>query len=285
MRAMDDPHDGDVLVSLVPGDAIAAGWRAPASLLWSTRLDGHHLALERDSAGQHRFRLGALGDCLLSADGRELRCAPESPDDPVWQRMLLDTVFFCCRLVDGGVALHACAVARAGAAVAILAGSGGGKSSLALAMIDRGWSLLSDDVVFLALEGSSVRAHPGPPLMNVPAPAAEPELGRQLAHFPEADEIWTEVTRHAAKVAALRSLCFLDRRPGPRLELTTIPPNPMLITANAIYLARGQDAERARFEMLSDVAARVSALHLRAHPSVAPPELAEALDAALIAAA
>jgi hypothetical protein len=282
MRPIEDRYDGDVLVSLVPRDSIAVRWRAPASLLWSTRLDGHDIALERDSAGQHRFRLGALGDCLLSAEGRELACAPESSDNPVWQRMLLDTVFFCCRLVDGGVALHACAVARAGEGVAILAGSGGGKTSLALGLIDRGWSLLSDDVVFLALDGEAVRAHPGPPLMNVPAPAAGPELGTQLAQFAEGDEVWTEVRRHDAKVAALRTLCFLDRRPGPRLELRTIPPNPMLITANAIYLARGELAERARFEVLSDVAARVPALHLRADPSVTPLELAQVVADAVV---
>jgi hypothetical protein len=49
--------------------------------------------------------------------------------------------------------LHGCAVERDGRAIAVLAASGGGKSTVSVEMVRRGWRLLSDDFVVLGPDG------------------------------------------------------------------------------------------------------------------------------------
>ena len=111
----------------------------------------------------------------LSADATELRCAPADPAEQSWWRVVLDSVLFTAALLRGYEALHAGAVATPGGAVAIAATTGGGKSTLLSALLSDGLTLLTDDVLVLqARGGDSPLAHPGPPLMTVPArrPAA-----------------------------------------------------------------------------------------------------------------
>lgn len=54
--------------------------------------------------------------------------------------------------------LHATGVVRDGHAALLTGPSGAGKSDLALRLIDRGWTLLADDYVGIALREGSVRA-------------------------------------------------------------------------------------------------------------------------------
>ena len=74
----------------------------------------------------------------LSTDGRVLRCAPTDRDDPIWQRVLLDTVLWTVSLLRGYEQLHASAVRTADGVIAFTAGSGGGKTSLAAEFLRRG---------------------------------------------------------------------------------------------------------------------------------------------------
>ena len=64
----------------------------------------------------------------------------------------------------GREALHASVVARDGTAVGICGPSGSGKSTAALAMLDAGWSLVSDDLLTLDDDG---RVVPGPPFIRL----------------------------------------------------------------------------------------------------------------------
>ena len=65
--------------------------------------------------------------------------------------------------VTGGISAHqATAVAIAGRALLIEGPSGSGKSSLALALIDRGAVLIGDDGVMLELADDRLLAHPHP---------------------------------------------------------------------------------------------------------------------------
>ncbi|WP_295630903.1 HPr kinase/phosphorylase [Novosphingobium sp.] len=61
-----------------------------------------------------------------------------------------------------GIAYLATCVAIDGRAVLIEGPPGAGKSSLALALIDRGATLVSDDGVLLTVTGGRVHAHPHP---------------------------------------------------------------------------------------------------------------------------
>src|SRR3546814_5042791 len=57
-------------------------------------------------------------------------------------------------------AVHASCVALDGRAVLLMGASGSGKSDLALRLIDRGWSLVSDDYVTLESRGGKLVAAP-----------------------------------------------------------------------------------------------------------------------------
>lgn len=63
---------------------------------------------------------------------------------------------------DFAGAVHASCVAIAGCAVLIGGPSGAGKSDLALRLIDRGATLVSDDYTHVAREGAAVIANPAP---------------------------------------------------------------------------------------------------------------------------
>lgn len=77
-------------------------------------------------------------------------------------------LFFCGNVLSkwlmlkGHLVLHASAVAWKGRALAFLADSGFGKSSLAAAFCAAGASLITDDVLRLEISGDQVFAHRGP---------------------------------------------------------------------------------------------------------------------------
>lgn len=80
---------------------------------------------------------------------------------------------FAFALADAGVAmLHAAAVTRAGCTLLVLAPSGGGKTTTALAAHRDGWDVLTDDTVAVRLEQSTPVATGLPRRFAVPAEIA-----------------------------------------------------------------------------------------------------------------
>jgi hypothetical protein len=71
------------------------------------------------------------------------------------------------------VRLHAAAVGRAGRALALVGPMGAGKSTLAAALVQRGWDYLTDEVVAIDGDGS-VRPYAKPCSLGDPPPALEP---------------------------------------------------------------------------------------------------------------
>jgi hypothetical protein len=108
-------------------------------------------------------------------------------------------------------------VVHRGGAVALVAASGGGKTSLALELVLRGLPLLNDDVLVVE-PGAPIAAHPGPGLANVRRDGSglaerleEAGLGRALGET--ADETRMAIRRHAAPVP-LAAVLYLER-PAP----------------------------------------------------------------------
>ena len=67
----------------------------------------------------------------------------------------------------GVTCLHASAVAVDGQAIALVGSPGAGKSTIAAAFAQRGFSVISDDVVALAEGGENVQVQPGYPRLNL----------------------------------------------------------------------------------------------------------------------
>ncbi len=125
--------------------------------------------------------------------------------------MVLDSVLFTVALLRGREALHAGALATPSGAVAIAAATGAGKSTLLCELLSGGLTLMTDDVLALEPRGEDAPlAHPGPPLMTVPAgTSALP--GAMIASVGE--ERWVAVPVHPQAIP-LTTLVVLNRAPG-----------------------------------------------------------------------
>lgn len=94
-----------------------------------------------------------IGRCLVSDGGRRIAVAPagENGDAHI---CLLDSALAACLQMRGVLTLHASAVATAAGAVLFAGAAGVGKSSLAAALVDRGYSLLADEVAGIVPGGA-----------------------------------------------------------------------------------------------------------------------------------
>lgn len=100
---------------------------------------------------------------------------------------------------------HATAVARHGvtgwSAVLLTGPSGGGKSDLALRLIDRGWRLVADDQCFIWRSGPSLYV------------GLEPDFGRNISGLIELRGLGVRPTTHLPlQMARLRLVCACERR-------------------------------------------------------------------------
>ncbi len=273
--------DADVVVQLVERAEIDSRWSGQADRAdWLLGIDGKPLIVERGLGDD--FRLSHAERFFhVSADGSSVACATADPDDPWWQRLLLDTVLWTTALLRGIEALHASAVEGPHGVVAFLSRSGGGKTTMALEFLRRGHRLFCDDVLALRRAEGRVMAFPSPPFMNVPVVRApDPTLAiRPIAIL--GDEIWSAALRPSRQPAALAHLVILDRGHESGVEISAKQSS--LFELRHFCLDHGliSDRERARFDLCADLAAQVPVSHLRAGLATRPDELADLIEAAL----
>jgi hypothetical protein len=279
-------------LQIVAPRAIDEHWSGLEQLGWEARIDGARFAVERGHDGDHRFVHGERAAHHLSADAAILRCAPRDPEGLSWWRVVLDSVLFSVALLTGYEALHAGAVVTPAGAVAILAGAGGGKSTLVVELIRRGLPLLTDDVVVLQTQGDSAPlAHPGPPLMTVPAElehsfrgprehdrAPLDRLGSVIASV--GDERWAAIAVHPSPLP-LAALVLLDRRPGLPSSLHRVRDPLAPLIGSLLRFPRLAERERARFELAGAIAGHVPIWRLGADSQVSARELGDRLVAQL----
>lgn len=256
-------------------EEIAADWSGREALGWEATIEGAPFSVERGRAGDHRFSHGEESVQLLSADGEVLRCAWAGDEGLERWRVVLDSVLFSVSLLRGFEALHAGAVATKAGAIAITAGAGGGKSTLLATLLGDGYSLFSDDVVALESRGEAAPlAHPGPPLMTVPA-GIDPLPGESIAALEEERWIATQV---APEAIPLNGLVLLNRAPGLPTRLSSVESPLPLLLGSLLSFPRSAERERTRFELAAAIATHVPVWELSAEPTVEPARLAELLQ-------
>lgn len=263
----------DLRLRIADDEEMAALWSGERAPVWQATLGRQTFVLQAGRDGDHRMTWSGGAEFHLDRGLREVSCRPPAAGIE-WQRVLLDTVLTCVLLLRGGQALHAAAVVGPAGAIAIVAASGGGKSTLTAELMGRGLPLLSDDILPLSLAAARPLAARGTPHMNLSIPlereTAPSTIGRTLAVFGR--EAWLVAHPYSAQDAPLDAICLLERREGLPTKLDVLPPNPLALVPHTLGLARDPEAARERFLFYGDVAAKVPVLRLTAAPEV-PPEL------------
>ena len=203
-------------------------WRREARTICTRRRpDGSvYFRIETHPRAGHLIWGERRGSFLLAADGQSLLCTPDTRVTPQWERFLVAQVLPFAALVRGLEIFHASAVVLDGRAFAFVGSSGAGKTSLALALCDRGARFLADDVLALQPWARGLIAHAGTPAAGVDHREAErlqelrrPLTGERLGSDAREQVIAIEGARGAAP---LGGLFLLDRRAdgsaGPRFR-------------------------------------------------------------------
>jgi hypothetical protein len=170
----------DLTFSHTGGGAPAASDLAGRAALYTTPFRG------RDGSPYCRFYRTPAGEALRFAGtdfhlgAREIHARGTAPAAEVEEQLLGPVLAFWLEQ-RGIVALHASAVALDGAAVAFLAPSGAGKSSLAAALVAAGGVLLTDDLLALDHRGGRPHARAGYPQLRLAPSAAARWAGSRAA--------------------------------------------------------------------------------------------------------
>jgi hypothetical protein len=253
---------------------------APRILRHLAEFDGCPYAALEGPEGELFIHYGSRARFhLLPKDG-VLRCAPANLDDPLWQRVLLDTVLWTTSYALGSVLIHAAAVETRAGVVALLSPSGGGKTTLAAELLSRGAGLVADDVVTLRSRSNALLAFPGPPVINLPGALDPARIPGAVPIAEIGGETWVRVERRAPRPAPLKALVMLDRTADrvatERIDATTLSALPF-----AVGIPTSDDRTAGTFEVLGELAARTPVLEVRGAPSSSAADLGESLLEAL----
>jgi hypothetical protein len=199
------------------------------------------------------------GSHLVSLDGSSI-ATTRGGRGWRWQRLFYAQVLPLAAALQGLEVLHASAVVAAGSAIACIAASGTGKTSIAAHLVDLGATPLTDDVLALERHGAELLAHPGAAFANVDkrelaamSPAGRDRLGASLASSDKV-HVTTRVHRDAVPLGAV---CFLRR--GERLEVRrdAAPPTRSILAAGFLTHLRTPERLLTHLELSSVLASGV----------------------------
>jgi hypothetical protein len=158
---------------------------------------------------------------LVSGDGKRVRWRKlQEVSDEVLVTYLIGQVLSFCLLTRGIEPLHATAVVVDGEAIAFLGTSGAGKSSLAATFVQRGYSLLTDDVLVLQPDGDKLLAYPSLPRLKLMPETADTFFGGRrsipMNSFTSKMIFPLSPQGHAGNMVPLRALYVLPKRSSKR---------------------------------------------------------------------
>ena len=157
-------------IEIVPPTEFEKAWRGgeAVEIIDRRHRDGR-LMMAIDVHPELGYRVWAPrhGRHLVSHDGRRVLSALPNVARWRWQRLLFAQVLPLAATLQGIELFHASAVALNGRALAFIAASGTGKSSIAAHLVVEGASLVTDDVLALVPSSAGIVAHPGGGLVNV----------------------------------------------------------------------------------------------------------------------
>jgi hypothetical protein len=261
-------------------DPPRTAWRAPGPT-------GSRLRLQFHGTG------GEWAEFRIEHGGRQVVVAlAEQVDLAEALELLLGSVFSCVFMQRGVTCLHASVVAFGDRAFAFVGPRGAGKSTLALALVQRGARLVSDDVAVLTERDGVVAVAAGRARLRIGEDSADTLAGSYARLRP----MWVEEDSRprkryydaargrpgeAATPVALAGVFLLAPRGGGPVRVRALAPGELLprLSANR-HMASLQDraGHRRDFARLASIAAGVPARELlRPHDLSAAATAADAV--------
>lgn len=252
-----------VRLRIAPRAELLRAW--PEGKVLSDHRSPDGRTLHRVEAGEDGFQFTYRGCGIfhISADGRRVACAPVRTAAWRWQRYLVGQVLPFVAVLNGYEVFHASVVTRSSRTVALTGASGAGKSSLATALLLRGWTLVADDVLVAeAASNGDVVAHASTSLTNVRHDAArrltQDELDRLGRVLGRDDESLRLLTRTTGSAHRLTDLFVLERAEhgDPVKPLRPVDPK-VLLAATFNFLVQTPERLARQLDMCHRLASTV----------------------------
>jgi hypothetical protein len=212
---------------------------------------------------------------FLVRDGNEIIIDPvPGVDESLLRTIILGPILAVLLRQRGLAVLHASSVATNTYAVAFIGQSGWGKSTLAEALYGRGYSVVTDDVMAVHLDGDYPQVFPGYPSIKLfPDTAAFLGCSGRATH---AVHSHTEKRAHSAalrfpnKPLPLRRMYVLAF--GECNEIAPLSPREVVLelvrNSRAVSLLRDADSLKAHLHQCARLAAKVPVFRLQRRPAL-----------------
>jgi hypothetical protein len=279
LRPAATERPADLIIALTAGDwperaADERDCRPPAP---PTVDEPAGFRVSRASGGPFRFAYPDGVEFLVSPDGRHVRGRwPAGMTLADAAEYLLGPVFALVLRLRGVVCLHASVIAAGDGCFAVLAPAGHGKSTSAAAAARRGWPIVTEDLLALAMVAETVHAVPSYPRVRLWPDAAAGIFGSAdtLPRLTPANPAWDkryvdldgDGYRFAGEPLPLHAIYTHLRRPHEAPMFEPLPPAQALVVLLANVYTRWQPDRRQRtheFDLLRRLAGEVPVKRFR----------------------
>ena len=163
----------------------------------------------------------------LVTNGRDVLVEPWGGSEDDIAAILANTPLTALLQQRGVATLHAAAVQAEAGAVLLLGRSGDGKSSLAAALVERGYPLVADDVAAVVLNGKAPTALPGFATLRLWKQTLDK---MRMAHRAGArvrgtlEKFWVPTPRSCSEPLPLSAVFVLTPQSRPDIRIESMPP-------------------------------------------------------------
>ncbi len=286
----DDPSSAHrATVELVSADELDRSWpfEDAVSLMHRIYEETQRPALTIDHHEDVGYRVFAprYGRHIISLDGMGIRSALPPVQPWRWQRLLFAQVLPLAAALQGFELFHASAVALGNLALGFVAASGTGKTSVAVNLVGRGASLLTDDVLALEQSEGAVLAHPGGGMISVSAaelealdPSAIARIGTVIGRSDKL-HVATELVDGPLPLAALYFLSRNGRETGDVVFEAPARPDPRQLLSSSFISYVQTDAQLLNhLEVCARIAGSVPIFEVRVPRSRTAEDVAKAVE-------
>ena len=263
-------------------DALERRWRTDGveSVVERRYPDGRpFMLIHRHEQLGYRIWAPRYGRYEVAGDGRRITCAIPARTSR-WQRLFFAQPLPLAAALQGVELFHASAVALDGHAIAFVAPSGTGKTSIAAHLVSRGAGLVTDDVLALEATADGILAHPGMGILCVDEDELERTRGPVGSVVGRSDKLHVSAPLTREPIP-LKAVFYLERSTSPgeiEIRPTTTAEPQLLLGSSFIAYLRAPQYLLDHLEFCAHAARTVPTFRLVIPPGVGAADVATLLE-------